>query len=211
MAGSGGYWVAASADAIIADPATLTGSIGVIAGKVAATDEMWDKIGVHWGMITRGENADLLTITQPFTDAQRAKVDAMVGETYQSFKRHVADARDLSDEEVAVIAKGRVWTGNQAVNLGLVDELGGLFDAVQYTKNVIGLTEDDSVLMKIFPAPESFAERITKMLEQFGGLGVSMGKLGVVMKTLEPVLSPLLSMTASRPRDLRMQGLEGLR
>ncbi len=211
VAASGGYWIAAQADAIIADPATLTGSIGVIAGKVAATPELWDKLGIHWGMIARGENADLWTVTNPFTDAQRAKVDELVGETYVEFKKHVADARGLSDEQVAAIAKGRVWTGNQALNLGLVDELGGLSDAIDYTKSLLGVSEDDTVMLKSFPAPENFAKRFVKLLEGFGGMGVSITKLNSIMDSLEPVLMPLVSITSPKPWQVMMRDVNSLR
>lgn len=211
MAGSGGYWMAMQGDVIIADPATLTGSIGVIAGKVAATDALWDKLGVHWGMITRGDNADLWTSTSPFTDAQRAKVDALVGETYQEFKDHVAVARDLTDDEVAAVAKGRVWTGNQALNNGLVDELGGLADAIDYTKSLLGVSEDDRIMLKSFPEPENFASRIVKMVEGFAGMGATMTKLNVLMQSIEPVLSPVLSMTSAKPGRAIMRDVGGLR
>ncbi|MDX1921892.1 MAG: signal peptide peptidase SppA [Alphaproteobacteria bacterium] len=211
MAGSGGYWMAAQADVIVADPATLTGSIGVIAGKVTGTDVLWDKLGIHWGIITRGENADMWTATAPFTDAQRAKVDALVDETYQQFKKHVAAARDLTDEEVAAVAKGRVWTGNQALNNGLVDELGGLVDAVNYTKSLLGIPEDDRIMLKQFPAPEGFAERLEKILEGFGGLGASMTKLNGLMQSFEAVVSPLQSVSSIKPGQAIMHNVDGLR
>lgn len=182
MAGSGGYWVAAQADVIVAEPSTLTGSIGVIAGKLAAKQELWDLLGIHWDSITRGANADLWVATQPFSDPQKRKVDALVGDTYQAFKNHVARARGLSPETVAALAKGRVWTGDQALNNGLVDELGGLYDAVNVTKNVIGLTEDESVFMKIFPAPESVFERFFKMLDQLDGVSANLQKLNSWMQ-----------------------------
>jgi protease IV len=205
VAASGGYWMAAQADAIFADPATLTGSIGVIAGKVTGTPELWDKLGIHWGMITRGENADLWTATQPFTDAQRNKVDALVGETYVQFKQHVGRSRDLSDMEVAAVAKGRVWTGNQAVNNGLVDELGGLVDAINYTKSVLGVSEDDRVMLKVFPAPETIVERLLKTLDQFSGASVSALKLNILLSKFEAVLAPIVSLTNAKPIKLQMQ------
>ena len=211
VAASGGYWIAAQADVIIADPATLTGSIGVIAGKVTATPELWDKLGIHWGMITRGENAGLWTATEPFTDAQRSKVDELVGETYAEFKKQVAQGRGLSDEQVAAIAKGRVWTGNQALNLGLVDELGGLSDALNYTKSLLGVAEDDTVYLKPFPEPENFAKRFVKMLEGFGGMGVSINRLNSVIDAVQITLSPLLSMTAVKPGQVIMQDGYALR
>ncbi|MBY0428722.1 MAG: S49 family peptidase, partial [Alphaproteobacteria bacterium] len=173
--------------------------------------ELWDKLGIHWGMITRGENAGLWTPTEPFTDAQRAKVDALVGEIYTEFKKHVAKTRGLTDEQVATIAKGRVWTGNQAVNLGLIDELGGFSNALDYTKSLLGVSEDDTVFLKPFPEPENFAKRFVKLLEGFGGMGVSINRLNSAINSVEPILSPLLSMTAVKPGQVMMRDGVSLR
>ncbi|MBI3420315.1 MAG: signal peptide peptidase SppA [Proteobacteria bacterium] len=207
VAGSGAYWVASQADMIFADPATLTGSIGVIAGKMAGT-EIWDKLGIHWGMITRGANADLWTITAPFTPEQRAKVDALVGETYDAFKITVANGRELDPDYVEEIAKGRVWTGQQAVALGLVDGIGGLYEAIRYSKSLLGVKEDDDVLLRTFPEPESTAKKIFKLLDRLGGLGADMQQLGRITRMINTVLTPWLDLLQAHPRDLRMPEFE---
>lgn len=186
VAGSGGYWIASAGDVIFADPATLTGSIGVIAGKFAGTD-VWEKLGVNWGGIARGQYAGMWSSAAPFTDDERTKLDALVGATYDAFKQRVADGRDLSAEDVARLAKGRVWTGAAAADNGLVDAVGGLADAILYTKNLLGLLEDDAVFLKVFPAPESPFERFMHMLEDFGGMGVVFKKLGVTLRSATPL------------------------
>lgn len=192
MAASGGYWIASAADRIIANSATLTGSIGVVAGKVAATDELWDKLGLSWSMVTRGENADLWTPLVPFTDQQRDKIDGLVGMTYNAFLSRVADGRDMTREEARAVAKGRVWTGGQAAENGLVDEVGGLYDAIGATKSMLGVAEDDSVLLKVFPAPLTLAERIAKSLQNISHMGASAARLGILLDGAINVLSPIL-------------------
>ncbi len=195
MAGSGAYWLSTEADVIVADPATLTGSIGVIAGKASATDEAWDKLGINWGMITRGENADMWTVTQPFTPEQHAKVDGLVGEVYDNFKQRVSDGRELDPAFVATIAKGRVWTGNQAYELGLVDEVGSFDDALAITKSLIGVSEDDNIQLKKFPEEPGLFKRLFKSVDRFGGLGAEMERFvtraNAYMQILAPVTSAL--------------------
>jgi protease-4 len=203
VAGSGGYWVASVADIVVAEPATLTGSIGVIAGKFSGTD-VWDKLGISWGRITRGENADMWSITAPFTSAQKARIDQLVGAAYDDFKQRVAEGRNMTPEAVEAIAQGRVWTGNQAFDLGLVDELGGLTDAITITKNILGFTEDDFIVLKTFPAPENFRARIKKFLFQMGGTSASMGRLDVLLDALQPALERAETFLHVGQRDLRM-------
>lgn len=193
MAGSGAYWLAADADAILADAATLTGSIGVVAGKFAGT-HIWEDLGINWSGITRGAHASMWSASAPFTPAEKEKLNALVDETYAAFKQRVVDGRDLSPDAVAALAKGRVWTGGQAEDNGLIDEVGDFTDTVLYTKNLLGLTEQDSVLMKAFPAPESPLDRLFHFLEQMGGLGVSLQRLHGVMQPLLPVLHGLMTM-----------------
>ena len=125
MAGSGGYWIAMNADRIIAEPATLTGSIGVIVGKVA-TAGFWDMLGIAWDGAKRGQNAGIWSDIGQYSPAERARVDAVLDDIYATFTRNVAEARHLAPEKVREMARGRVWTGHQALALGLIDELGDL-------------------------------------------------------------------------------------
>ena len=207
VAGSGAYWVASAADMILADPATLTGSIGVIAGKFYGK-EIWDKLGIAWSQMSRGDNADLWSMAVPFTQWQHNKVDALVGDAYNQFKQHVAEGRDLSDAAVEAVARGRVWTGNQALNLGLVDELGGFYDAVEVSKNLIGLTADDPVLLKIYPAPKSLAERLQHLFGHFGRLGAQMAEFGNVLEQFMPALHKIFGATQVKGRELTMPDLQ---
>jgi protease-4 len=203
MAGSGAYWMATEADYVVADPATLTGSIGVVAGKIAGT-HVWNDLGIGWGMVTRGDNADMWSLTEPFTDAQRQRVDQLVGDTYEDFKTRVAEGRNMDMASVAAVAKGRVWTGNQALNLGLVDQLGGFYDALVVTKNLLGLTEKEKVILREFPEDDSLLTRIKKSISKLGQFGVVMESAMGWMTVLEPVMEPAARVLSAQPRQVIM-------
>lgn len=149
-AASGAYWLAMGADWIVAQPATITGSIGVIAGK-PVLEEAWRKLGVNWAEISRGANAGEWSINRPFSDAARARVDALVGWLYDRFTTLVAEARDLPQERVRQIARGRVWAGEMAVRLGLVDELGGVDEALAAIRRSLNLPPDATLAIATRP------------------------------------------------------------
>jgi len=141
VAGSGGYYVACSADVIVATPATLTGSIGVVGGK-AVTKELTDKFGLNYGDVSRGEHALMYSRNRPFTDSERERLDAWLDHIYVDFTGKVAECRGMSREAIHEVAKGRVWTGADAVKLGLIDELGGFREALAIARKRGGLPDD---------------------------------------------------------------------
>jgi protease-4 len=151
VAGSGGYWISVPADRIVAQAGTITGSIGVVAGKLAAA-EAWSRIGIDWGELHEGRNATFSVALQPYTDSERARLSAMLDAIYQEFKDRVAEGRSMDPNAVEDVAKGRVWTGAQAHERGLVDELGGMHRALQLARGLIGLPEDAPINLKGFPA-----------------------------------------------------------
>ncbi len=159
MAASGGYYVSCGADSIFADPGTLTGSIGVYAGKLDRSG-MYEKIGVTREFITRGSNALLFADAGGFTPAQRTLFEGQLSGFYERFLAKVATGRDKTRDEIHAIAQGRVWTGNQGYARGLVDELGGLNRAIAAAKWSIGLTPADHVALKTFGKKLSFMERV---------------------------------------------------
>ncbi len=163
MAASGGYWIAMNADRIIAEPATLTGSIGVIAGKVS-TAGFWDMLGITWDGVKRGQNAGIWSGITSYGPSERARVEAVLDDLYATFTRNVAEARHLAPEKVREIARGRVWTGHQALALGLVDELGDLETALRRSREAIGLTPDAPVSLEVYPRPKSQFERVVDLL-----------------------------------------------
>jgi protease IV len=150
IAASGGYYVAMGADAIVANPGTITGSIGVITGKLIARD-LKDRLGVGSDAVRTNANADAWSINAPFTDEQRARVEAEADLCYTDFVQRVADGRKLSTEAVEAVAQGRIWTGADALGHGLVDELGGLRTAVRRAKVLAGLDEDAKVRIVSYP------------------------------------------------------------
>ncbi len=158
VAASGGYMIATAARWIVAQPATLTGSIGVISAK-AVTRGLWDKLQLHRYEFTRGANAAMFSDAAPYTEAQRARVVRGVQHTYQQFINHVAAARKMSAEAVDAAGGGRVWTGAQALERGLVDELGDLHAALAKAKTLANLPDETpvAVIGKAPPLPPQLA------------------------------------------------------
>ncbi len=155
VAGSGGYYVACGADTIIADASTVTASIGVVGGKLA-TDEMWDSIGVHWHSLERGKHAGMLYSGQPFTDEQREILQNWMDEVYEVFKGHVVRNRgDRLKKPIDEIAGGRVYSGRQALELGLIDRIGTLSDGIRLAAEKAGIKDYD---VRVVPRPKSFVE-----------------------------------------------------
>jgi len=151
VAASGGYYVSMGADAIVANPGTITGSIGVITGKLVARG-LKDRLGVGSDAVRTNANADAWSINAPFTPEQHAQVEAEADLFYDDFVQRVADGRHLSVEAVDAVARGRVWTGADALEHGLVDELGGLRTAIRRAKVLAGLDQDDKVRIVGYPS-----------------------------------------------------------
>ena len=150
VAASGGYYAAVGADAIVANPGTITGSIGVISGKLVVRD-LKARLGVASDTVRTNANADAWSVDTPFTPEQRAHREAEADLLYADFVERVAAGRNLSTEAVDVVARGRVWTGADAVERGLVDELGGFRTAVRRAKVMAGLDEDTEVRVVSYP------------------------------------------------------------
>jgi protease IV len=150
VAASGGYYISMGADAIVANPGTITGSIGVYSGKLVFRD-LKDRLGVASDAVRTNANADAWSINAPFTPQQRAHQEEEADLVYADFVKRVGEGRNLSTEAVDVVARGRVWTGADAVERGLVDELGGLRTAVRRAKVLAGLDEDAEVRIVSYP------------------------------------------------------------
>ena len=150
VAASGGYYVSMGADAIVANPGTITGSIGVLTGKLVARD-LKDRLGVGSDAVRTNANADAWSVNAPFTPEQHAQVEAEADLVYDDFVQRVAQGRHLSIEAVEAVARGRIWTGADALDHGLVDELGGLRAAVRRAKVLAGLDEDAKIRLVGYP------------------------------------------------------------
>ena len=152
VAASGGYYVSMAADAIVANAGTITGSIGVITGKLIAKD-LKDRFGIGSDSVRTNRNADAWSTNAPFTDEQHAQVAAEADLFYTDFVQRVADGRGMTVEAVDAVARGRVWTGADALDRGLVDELGGLQTAIERAKVLAGF--DAGTEVKILALPGS--------------------------------------------------------
>lgn len=154
VAASGGYYIAARAHRVLAEPATITGSIGVVVGKVATRAFEHELLGITHDSMQRGRQADYFSLLDRFSESQSARVRSLMQNTYDRFTNHVAEGRDLSPEAVERAAQGRIWTGAQAHALGLVDELGGLGAAVAAAAQEAGI-EVDQARLRLFPRAPS--------------------------------------------------------
>ncbi|MEZ5825426.1 MAG: signal peptide peptidase SppA [Geminicoccaceae bacterium] len=171
LAASGGYWIAMGASRIVAQPGTLTGSIGVIAGKPVIAG-LSASLGVNWERIERGANADLFSLAEPFDSNGMRAMNGMLDDIYNRFIAGVAEGRELEEEYVAQIARGRVWTGEQAIEIGLVDRLGGIPEAIDEARIALELDEEEAVRIVPWPRPLSSLERLQQLLDdQLGQFG----------------------------------------
>ena len=188
-AASGGYYIAAKADKIVAEPATLTGSIGVFGGKFVTRGFEEEILGLGHDSQKRGANADLYSSLEPYTPQQEARVQQLMDRTYQTFVGHVATGRRLSRTAVEGIAGGRVWTGAAAQKIGLVDELGGLDRAIELARQQARIGAGETVGVDFYPAPPSwldlFVEKRQPRLP---------AALAEVVKTLETTSPRLLEL-----------------
>jgi protease-4 len=156
-AASGGYWIATPADKIVAEPATLTGSIGVFGGKMDLSP-LWKKIGVNWDSVSQGENARMWSSNKPFSATESARFEAILDGIYKAFIARVAEGRHMTKEQVEAVAEGRVWTGQQAKARGLVDELGGIDRAIVLAKEAAKLDPTAEIPVLQYPPRKSALE-----------------------------------------------------
>jgi protease IV len=159
LAASGGYMISLPADRIVAQPATVTGSIGVFAGKLV-TAGFWERTGVSWDEVHTGPNASLWTPTRDYTPSQWEKLQKILDRIYDDFTEKTARHRNLPREKVLEIARGRIWTGEDARELGLVDELGGFSAALRAAREAAGLPETAALRLKTFPARKPLWKRL---------------------------------------------------
>lgn len=199
-AASGGYWIAMNADRIVAQPGTLTGSIGVIVGKVA-TSGLWDSLGVVWDGVKRGQNAGIWSNIKPYSTGEHARVEAVLDDLYGAFMRNVAEARRLSPDKVHEIARGRVWTGHQALALGLVDELGDMDLALRRVREAAHMKPAEQIHMDVFPRPRSRIDQLSELLN-LGGI-----RARQLVQAVSPVVAAVHGVLAP-PETLRMPAFQ---
>lgn len=159
VAASGGYYIACSANKIVAEPSTITGSIGVVGGKPVIKG-FYDWIGVSNEYVLRGKNAGMFRESEKFSDTERAKFQEFLKNTYDDFISKVAKGRAKEQTYIDSIGQGRVWTGSQGRERGLVDEYGGVDKAIELAKQLANIPADKSIQRVILPQPPTFLEQL---------------------------------------------------
>jgi len=205
LAGSGGYFVAMDADKIVAQPGTITASIGVLGGKFLSSG-FWKKIGLSWDQVHDGANATIWTSTMDYTPQEWARFEAWLDRVYADFTTKVADGRHLPKDKVMQIAKGRIWSGADAKNLGLVDELGGFGEAISLVKKSIGVAPTQDVKIVVFPRGKSLLQSLLagspNNSEQEGA--ATQTRVGI-LDTVQPFLKQLQSLGVGENEVLRLR------
>mgnify|MGYP001167946228 CR=1 FL=1 len=163
VAASGGYYIAMPAQAIVAQPATLTGSIGVVAGKFVV-GEAFSKLGANIESVSQGRFAEINSPVRAFSPAERAKVQVQLDAVYETFVRKAAEGRAMTREEIHAVAQGRVWTGRQGQQIGLVDELGSLDHAITVAKQHADIEPETDVELVFYPPARGLLETLRQPL-----------------------------------------------
>ena len=203
-AASGGYYISCAADCIVADPTTLTGSIGIFGMFPMLENLLTDKLDLHFATVKTNRYADMGDMTRPFNDAERAALQKYINNGYKLFVQRCADGRGMSVEAIEKIAEGRVWTGATAKELGLVDELGGLDKAIEIAAQKSGI-EAYSIIHH--PSQESFFDSLMEPIKEDyiqGQMAETMGEYYEYVKFIQNVQN-MDRIQARMPFDLRIR------
>jgi protease-4 len=194
-AASGGYYISAGATRIVAQPATLTGSIGIVVSH-ANIEGLMAKFGINMETLSRGRYAQLFSPASSWSAAERQQIQRVTGALYDTFIRKVAAGRNLNVQQVDDIGRGRVWTGEQAKNLGLVDELGGMATALRLAKEAVGIAAEQAVELVFYPKPKGL---LALLLQR---LGLQTNLTAQLPEPLREVVHRFASLAASGPGPL---------
>jgi protease-4 len=203
VAGSGGYYVATPANKIVAEPATLTASIGVFAGKLVLSG-LYQKLGVTVDSAQLGRNAGMFSATEPFSAEGQRRLGTMLDLIYRGFKERVAKGRHMTLDQVEQIAKGRVWTGAQAKARGLVDALGGYRTALRLARKAAGIAPGAPVTLAVYPKRKSLIETLYARLKGAENSGAAAGAAAFARALPAPALLRRLAVMLDNPGVLMM-------
>jgi len=195
MAASGGYWISMPADKILASPFTLTGSIGVIFGKFV-TRELWEKhakVTFDSYQTHTGDNSSAFSTLDKFTDSQRKSNHIILSDLYETFKRKVSESRKLDINKVEDIAQGKVYLGSQAKALGLVDQLGGLHQAIEAAKEECKIPKTERVQIELFPLYKSPLQKLLRPPQNSEEAQSENGSVDFISGVVSTVLSPIVN------------------
>ena len=183
-AASGGYYISMGAERIFAEPGTLTGSIGVVGGKIALGGLM-QKVGVTTSVISRGKNSGVMSMTDGFSESERETMQRMLNTIYEQFTQKAAAGRNMEYDKLEALARGRVYTGTRALELGLVDELGTLADAIQHARGLVD-DPDGKLELETLPRPQSPLEMLLGQATQPDTAPVAQALTELLPENLRP-------------------------
>ena len=210
VAGSGGYFVSMSANKIVAQPGTITGSIGVVVGKLL-TREFWkEHIGITFDEVQTGKNANFSASTHDYSPEQWQKLQEILDRVYEDFTTKVAEGRQMEKEKVLSVAKGRIWTGENGKELGLVDELGGFDVALQLARKEAGIEPDAAITLKVFPRPKRMIEQLLQRGPDSSEPRAEVVIAGQLLKEIRPLYKMAKEIGLIEEKDvLRMPEFDG--
>jgi protease-4 len=185
LAASGGYFVSMHADKIVAQPGTITASIGVLGGKLLTTG-FWEKVGLSFDEVHSSANSTMWSSTEDYSPAEWARFQAWLDRVYEDFTSKVADGRGIEAERVREIARGRVWTGADALEIGLVDELGGFPVAYRLAREAAGLEPDAAIRVRVFPRPRTALETLLDNTAESSQTTAELEMLARVLEIVQP-------------------------
>lgn len=209
VAASGGYFAAMAADRIVAQPGTITGSIGVFTGKMVLAD-FWKKIGVSWDEVHDGQNAPMWSSNIPFSPAAWARVNTILDHIYADFTTKAEQGRKIKPEDMDKIARGRIWPGDDAKRLGLVDQNGGYSTSIVLIRELARLPSQMPVHLVQFPRPKEPLEYLRELVRSGrapADLSASYSA-GIRLAKVLAVLKPLTDMMPATDSELRMPPIE---
>lgn len=183
-AASGGYFISLAGDYIFTEPSTITGSIGVLGGKMVLA-ELWKKLGLNWEQVNFGKNAGMLTANRAFNESEKNAFNRSLDRVYDDFTKKVSQTRGISLADLDRLARGRVWTGSQAVEYKLADELGGIGEAVEKAMTMAGIGSDGNYTVIYYPEPKTFAEKLNDIFSNTPGVSSAAAVKGAEMLTEE--------------------------
>ncbi|NIM02473.1 MAG: signal peptide peptidase SppA [Acidobacteria bacterium] len=209
LAGSGGYFVAMAADRIVAHPGTITASIGVYGGKML-TNEFWKKLGISFDGVATNPGAKHWSSHSDYDEAGNERLEASLDRIYEDFTGKVAEGRGLPLERVREIAKGRIWTGEDALELGLVDELGGYAVALDQIRDILDLEEDAPIRLRRYPAQKTEWEALFSASRE-SSESIAVRSLLRSVRSVQPLIRQLseAGLVEQKP-GLVMEGASGL-
>ncbi len=184
-AASGGYFVSIAGDYIFSEPSSITGSIGVLGGKMVLSG-LWNKLGVRWGEVKFGDNAGILSVNHKFSPKEKEIFNRSLDRVYKDFTLKVSEARHIEITKMDKIARGRVWTGIDAAEVGLVDEIGGIEDAIVWAKEKAGIKPTDKFEIVYYPKKKTLSEKLSQLVSGNPKISVNkvMNDLGIEMNDI---------------------------